>query len=488
MSNPFDKEYLNFIGGEWVKSASNETLEALNPATGEVLAKIQSGNSEDIDRAVKSAREAFQSWGQSTPQQRSKVLLALADVIEKRKEEFARMESLGNGKPIREPLIFDLPFVSDHYRYFAAASYFLNGETIPAGDDVVTTYREPLGVIGQIIPWNAPLAMVAMKLAPALAAGNTVVLKPAEAASLSVLEFIKAVQEIIPPGVVNVVTGYGPTAGAALAQHPGINKIAFTGSTKTGSSIIHDSAENIVPLTLELGGKSPNIIFPDCDLPKTLHNLAIILCVQAGQMCLQASRVFVHRDIYDVFVEKATQIAKGIKIGDPLDPTTELGPVSTKEQYEKVLYYIRIGQEEGATLLCGGGVPEGEQFKSGWFIQPTLFGDVKNSMRIAQEEIFGPVLVLIPWDDYDQMISEANDVVYGLGAGIFTSNLKLAHDTARRLQAGVVWVNRYYNMKTGLPLGGYKRSGYGREGAFETVKYHYSQTKSVVLGLGEPKH
>ncbi|RMG54118.1 MAG: aldehyde dehydrogenase family protein [Acidobacteria bacterium] len=486
--NPFQQEYGHFIGGEWVASESGETFEAINPATGEVLARVQAGNDRDVDRAVKAAQEAFATWGRTPAAEREQILLEIANRLEKRKEQFALMETLGNGKPIREPLFFDIPFCVDHYRYFAATTRMLNGETIPVGDDVVLIYHEPLGVVGQIIPWNAPLAMVALKLAPALAAGNTVVLKPAEQACLSVLEFVKEISDLVPRGVINVVTGFGPTAGAPLARHPGVNKVAFTGETVTGRLIIQYTSENIVPVTLELGGKSPFIVFPDCDLDQTIEGLALNLCVQAGQMCAQGSRVFVHEDIYDTFVEKAVDRARRIRIGDPTDPQTELGPLVSQEQLEKVLNYIEIGQQEGAKLLCGGGRPQGEQFAKGFYVEPTLFGEVKNSMRIAQEEIFGPVLGILRWRDYDRLIEEANDVIYGLAAGIWTSNLKLAHETARRLQAGMVWINRYYNFKSGAPIGGYKKSGFGREAALETVKYHYSQTKSVVLAFGEPHH
>jgi acyl-CoA reductase-like NAD-dependent aldehyde dehydrogenase len=483
--NPFQQEYGHFIGGQWVASESGETFEAINPATGDLLARVQSGNAQDVDKAVTAARQAFSTWGRTPAAERAQILLEIANRLEKRRDEFALMETLGNGKPIREPLFFDIPFCLDHYRYFAAAARMLSGETIRVGDDLVLIEHEPLGVCAQIIPWNAPLSMVALKLAPALAAGNTVVLKPAEQACLSVLEFVKEISDLVPPGVINVVTGFGPTAGAPLAQHPGVNKVAFTGETVTGRLIIQYTSENIIPATLELGGKSPFIVFPDCDLEQVIEGVALNLCVQAGQMCAQGSRIFVHEDLYETFVQRAVERARRIRIGDPTDMETELGPLVSREQLEKVLNYIEVGKQEGARLLCGGGRPRGKLFEKGYYVEPTLFGDVTNSMRIAQEEIFGPVLGILRWRDYEQMIHEANDVIYGLAAGIWTSNLKLAHETARRLQAGAVWINRYYNFKSGAPIGGYKKSGFGREAGLETLKYHYSQTKSVVLAFGQ---
>ncbi len=484
--NPFQQEYGHFIGGQWVASESGQTFEVINPATGDVLARVQSGNEKDVDKAVAAARRAFATWGRTPAAERAQILLEIAHRLERRKEEFALMETLGNGKPIREPLFFDIPFCVEHYRYFAAAARMLMGETIRVGDDLVLIEYEPIGVCAQIIPWNAPLAMVALKLAPALAAGNTVVLKPAEQACLSVLEFVKEISDLVPPGVINVVTGFGPTAGAPLARHPGVNKVAFTGETVTGRLIIQYTSENIVPVTLELGGKSPFIVFPDCDLDQTIEALALNLCIQAGQMCAQGSRVFVHEDIYDVFVEKAIERVRRIRMGDPTDPQTELGPLVSEEQRQKVLNYIEIGRQEGARVLCGGGCPRGEPFDRGFYVEPTLFGEVKNSMRIAQEEIFGPVLGLLRWRDYEQMIQQANDVIYGLAAGIWTRDLQRAHETARRLQAGMVWINCYYQFKSGAPIGGYKKSGFGREAGLQTLKYHYLQTKSIVLAFGRP--
>jgi acyl-CoA reductase-like NAD-dependent aldehyde dehydrogenase len=482
--NPFQPEYGHFIGGEWVASESKETFEVINPATGEVLARVQSGDERDVDKAVAAARRALESWGKTAAADRAQVLLEIAHRLERRKEEFALMEALDVGKPIREPLFFDIPFCVDHYRYFAAAARMLGGETMRVGDDLVMIEYEPIGVCAQIIPWNAPLSMVALKLAPALAAGNTVVLKPAEQACLSVLEFVKEISDLVPPGTINVVTGFGPTAGAPLARHPGVNKIAFTGETVTGRLIIQYSSENIVPVTLELGGKSPFIVFPDADVDQAVEALALNLCVQAGQMCAQGSRVFVHEDIYDTFVEKAVERVRRIRMGDPTDLQTELGPLISAEQREKVLNYIEIGKGEGARLLCGGGRPRGELFDRGFYVEPTLFGDVNNSMRIAQEEIFGPVLGILRWRDYEQMIQQANDVIYGLAAGVWTNDLRRAHETARRLQAGMVWINCYFHFKSGAPIGGYKKSGFGREAGLETLKYHYSQTKSMVVALG----
>jgi aldehyde dehydrogenase (NAD+) len=346
------------------------------------------------------------------------------------------------------------------------------------------TLREPIGVVGHILPWNFPLLLAAWKLAPALAAGNTVVMKPAEQTPLTLLQLAEDLKDLLPPGVLNVVTGYGPDVGAPLASHPRVRKLSFTGETTTGRLILQYASENIVPATMELGGKSPHIIFPDADVERAIEGVMIGIFFNQGEVCTAGSRLFVHDAIYDSFVEKVVAKAKGIKVGDPAKPDTQLGPIVSREQMEKVLSYIEIGKKEGATLLCGGTRPADPALANGFFVTPTVFGNVRNKMRIAQEEIFGPVVSVIRWKDYDTMIAEANDIAYGLGAGLWTDNLPLAVKTAKALQAGTVWINAYNALFAGAPFGGYKKSGFGRECAFETL-LHYTQTKSLFINTAE---
>ncbi|HTW89510.1 MAG TPA: aldehyde dehydrogenase family protein [Candidatus Binataceae bacterium] len=474
--------YNHFIGGEWVPSRSGETFETVNPATLEVLSRVQNGTADDVNLAVAAAQEAFKFWGQSSPQERSAVLLKIADRLEAKLDHFAAIEAINNARPIREYVAFDLPMAIEQFRFFAAAIRLLEGNstTVPGG--MRYTLHEPMGVVGQIIPWNVPLIMTAMKIAPALAAGNTVVIKPAEQTPLSILELVKEIQDVIPPGVLNVITGFGPSAGAPLAQHPGIRKVAFTGETTTGRLILQYASENIIPATLELGGKSPGVIFPDCDLERAVEGTIAGICAFNGQQCIAASRLFLHEEIREPFIEKLVGKMKKIVIGDPLDPNTQLGALVSKEQYDRVMGYIELGKQEGARVLCGGHRAEIPGF-DGYFVAPTVFDRVNNRMRIAQEEIFGPVLSVITWKDYDQMIEQANDIAYGLAGAIWTNDLKMAHQTAQALQTGTVWINRFANFNAGSPFGGYKKSGIGRELAFETLG-HYTQSKSITIDYG----
>lgn len=479
------KEYAHFIGGKWQESASGKKIDVINPATGELLARVAAGDSRDVDQAVAAAEKAFETWRLSTAMERQNVLLEIAARIEKRARDYAMLETLNVGKPIRESSFIDIPFAIDHFRYFAGVLRNLQGHTQSVDPTTLhLTLREPLGVVGHILPWNVPLLLASWKLAPSLAAGNTVVMKPAEQTPLTLLQLADDLKDLLPPGVLNVVTGYGPDAGAALASHPRVRRLSFTGETTTGRLILQYASENIVPATMELGGKSPHIIFPDADVERALEGVLIGIFLNQGEVCSAGSRLFVHDAIYDSFMEKLVAKAKGIKVGDPTKEDTQLGAIVSREQMEKVLSYIEIGKKEGATLLCGGTRPSDSALSNGFFVTPAVFGGVRNRMRIAQEEIFGPVVSVIRWKDYDAMIAEANDVAYGLGAGLWTENLPLAIKTAKALQAGTVWINSYNALAAGAPFGGYKKSGFGRECAFETL-VSYTQTKSLFVNTAE---
>jgi acyl-CoA reductase-like NAD-dependent aldehyde dehydrogenase len=479
------EEYGHFIGGDWRKSGSGKTIDVLNPATGELLTRVAAGDRRDVDAAVAAAREAFVAWGKTTSIERQGIMLEIADRIQKRARDYAEMETMNVGKPIRETANIDIPLAVDHYRYFAGVLRNIQGLTQSIDPNMLhLTLREPLGVVGHILPWNFPLLLAAWKLAPALAAGNTVVMKPAEQTPLTLLELAYDLRDVLPPGVLNVVTGYGPDAGAPLASHPGIRKVSFTGEATTGRLILQYASENIVPATMELGGKSPHIIFPDANVERAIEGVCLGVFFNQGEVCTAGSRLFVHDGIYDSFVAKLVAKVKGIKVGDPMKEDTQLGAIVSREQQEKILSYVEIGKKEGAALLCGGTRPSDPALSKGFFVDPTIFGDVRNKMRVAQEEIFGPVVCVIRWKDYDTMIAEANDIAYGLGAGLWTESLPLAVKTAKALQAGTVWVNNYNSLCAGAPFGGYKKSGFGRECAFETLQY-YTQTKSVFISTEE---
>ncbi|HAM32168.1 MAG: aldehyde dehydrogenase [Deltaproteobacteria bacterium GWB2_65_81] len=485
MSVTAPREYQHFINGSWRKSESNKALDVLNPATGEILTRVPAGDSRDVDAAVAAAGQAFSSWGKTTPVERQGILLEIANRIQKRARDYAELESLNVGKPIRESANIDIPLAIDHYRYFAGVLRNLQGTTQTVDPTMLhLTLREPLGVVGHILPWNFPLLLAAWKLAPSLAGGNTVVMKPAEQTPVTLLELANDLRDVLPPGVLNVVTGYGPDVGAPLASHPGVRKLSFTGETTTGRLILQYASENIVPATMELGGKSPHIIFPDADVERAIEGVMIGVFLNQGEVCTAGSRLFVHDAIYDRFMEKLVAKVKGLKIGDPMKEDTQLGPIVSREQMEKVLSYIEIGKKEGAALLCGGTRPADPALSKGFFVAPAIFGNVKNKMRIAQEEIFGPVVSVIRWSDYDTMIAEANDIAYGLGAGLWTETLPLAVKTAKALQAGTVWINTYNALTAGAPFGGYKKSGFGRECAFDTL-LQYTQIKSLFVSTAE---
>lgn len=474
------------IGGQWVESASGKTFETIDPSTGQVLARVAEGEAEDIDRAVAAARRAFEqgAWPKLTPAKRAHLLLKLADLIERNAEELAELETLDNGKPIKYSRAADVPLTVEHFRYFAGWATKIEGETIPVSVPNMLTYtlREPLGVVGQIIPWNFPLQMAAWKLAPALACGNTVVLKPAEQTPLTALRLGELICEAgFPEGVVNIVTGFGETAGAALAAHPDVDKIAFTGSTEVGKKIVQASAGNLKKVTLELGGKSPNIIFPDADLKYAVRGALNAIFFNQGEVCTAGSRLFVHKSVYDEVLSNLTAMSSKMKLGPGIDPGTDIGPVVSQQQLERVSHYIATGKQEGARITTGGN-RAGDDLAAGYFVQPTIFDQVSDQMTIAREEIFGPVVVAMPFEEVEEIAARANQSAYGLAAGVWTNDIKKAHKMVAALKAGVVWVNTYNQFDAAAPFGGYKQSGYGREMG-HAVLDAYTQVKTAWINL-----
>lgn len=472
-----------FIGGKWVNAKSGKTFASINPATEEVLAQVAEGDAADVDAAVAAARQAFETgaWPNMRPHDRTRILLKIADLVEAHADELAELESLDNGKPIFESKNIDIPAVVETLRYYAGWPTKIYGETNPTDPSILNyTLREPVGVCGQIIPWNFPLIMAAWKIAPALACGNTVILKPAEQTSLTALRLAELIQQAgAPDGVVNVVTGFGPGAGSAIVNHPGIDKVAFTGSTEVGREIMRNSASNLKRVSLELGGKSPNIVFADADLQAAVIGSMIGIFFNQGQVCCAGSRIFVQESIYEKFSETFAQFAATLPIGNPLDPNTRVGPLVSKEQFDKVLSYLEIGKKEGAKAKFGG---EKAGTERGYFVKPTIFCGVNNKMRIAREEIFGPVASVIPFKDENDVVVQGNDTDYGLAAGVWTKDLARAHTVARRIKAGTVWVNCYSVFDAVSPFGGYKQSGFGREMGKHSIDL-YTQIKSVVCKL-----
>lgn len=475
------------INGEWAEPRSGQYAESTNPATGEVLTRIACGNEEDVHLAVEAAHRALEQgeWANMSPADRGKLLWRIADLIEHYAEELAQIETLDNGKPISISRPGDVASSANVFRYFAGWPTKLRGETNPVSNGSYLNYtlREPVGVVGQIIPWNYPLMMAAWKLAPALAAGTTVVLKPAEQTSLSALRLGEILMEAgVPAGVVNIVTGSGRTAGNAIARHPKVSKLAFTGSTEVGRKIMEAGAAHIKRVSLELGGKSPNIIFEDADLEAAAQGACEGIFYNMGQDCTAGSRVFVQRKHYQEVVDRIAQYANKLVIGNGLDPATEIGPIVSKEQLHTVSSYVDLGIKEGASLVAGGKRLTDAQFQSGNFYTPTVFADVRNDMRIAQEEIFGPVVAIIPFDTVEEVIQQANDSVYGLGAGIWTRDIGRAHRVAKAIKSGMVWINSYGAVDPAAPFGGYKMSGYGREMG-EYAMDLYTEVKSVWVKL-----
>jgi acyl-CoA reductase-like NAD-dependent aldehyde dehydrogenase len=473
------------IGSEWKDAASKKTFATYNPSTGDVISEIAAADTKDIDAAVAAARTAFEdaAWHNMDAADRGVVLWKIADAIEARAEQLVRLEVTDNGKPLREAQI-DIKQAVDAFRYYAGWTTKMAGETLPVAGNVLNyTLREPVGVVGAIIPWNFPLLMAAWKVAPALACGNTVLLKPAEQTPLTALELAAIAQEAgLPPGVLNVVPGLGEDAGAALVRHPDVDKIAFTGSTQVGKLIMREAAESLKKVSLELGGKSPNIIFEDADIDAAVRGSFSAIYYNTGQTCTAGSRLLVHESLKDGVVAKLAERAKKMTAGDPMDPKTRLGPVISQEQMDRVLGYIRKGTDEGAQIVAGGTRLPYNGEERGYWIAPTIFDDVKPDASIAQEEIFGPVLAVVTFRDEEEAIAIANNTIYGLAAGIWTSSVKRAHRVAKRLQAGTVWINTYHPLDAASPFGGYKQSGSGRELGANALDL-YTQIKSVWVDL-----
>jgi acyl-CoA reductase-like NAD-dependent aldehyde dehydrogenase len=459
-------------------------MDVVNPATEETIATVASADKDDVDRAVAAARAALAGpWGKMSARERGRLVSRLGARLMEKADEVSRLETIHNGKPISESRNIEIPAAAECFEYFAGWADKVMGETIPVKGNYLTyTLREPIGVVAAIVPWNFPLLLAAWKVAPALACGNTVILKPASQTPLTALALGDIAIEVgLPPGVLNVVTGPGASVGQALVEHPGIDKIAFTGDTTTGKSIMRGAAETLKTITLELGGKSPNIVLSDADIDAALRGVAIGIFYGKGEVCAAGSRLLVDRSIKDEFIDKLAARTKKMVPGDPLDPKTRFGSVSSLKQMETVLRYIAAGKSEGATLVAGGGRTDIGTGK-GYFVQPTVFADVTQDMTIAREEIFGPVLAAIEFADLDEAIAKANDTQYGLAAGVWTRDIKKAHYVARKLQAGTVWVNTYNVYDTAAPFGGYKQSGFGREMSAHALQ-HYTQVKSVWVDL-----
>ncbi len=478
------------IGGQSVEAASGKSFETLNPATGEVLARVAEGDQEDVNRAVAAARKAFDEgpWPQMSAAERSRIIYKIADLIEERADVFAQLDSLDNGKPVAVAKSDDVGGTVEYFRYYAGWPTKIHGATVPVSvvpDIFGYTLRQPVGVCAQIIPWNYPLMMAAWKLAPALAAGCTCVLKPAEQTPLSALVLGQLMLEAgLPEGVVNVVTGFGETAGAALAAHMDVDKIAFTGSTAVGKLIMQAAGQsNLKKVSLELGGKSPNIVFADADLDAAKEGAAGGIFYNMGQDCTAGSRVFVEQRVYDEVAQYIADTSKGLKIGPGMAEDTDIGPLVSQEQLERVTGYMQVGKQEGARVLSGGERATEGELSRGYFVRPTVFADARNDMRIAQEEIFGPVVSVIPFKDVEDVVRQGNNIAYGLGAGVWTRDVSKAHKLAAAIKAGTVWVNTYNLVAPEMPFGGFKQSGLGREMGFQGIEL-YTEVKSVWVNLG----
>ena len=487
MDKIIDENYDLWIGGKWIKAEGNKTYETTSPATGEVLAKCAEASKKDVDLAVKAAWKAFPEWKKTSVVQRSTILLKIADIIDANKDKLAKIESLDNGKPIRETANIDIPASSDHFRYFAGVlraeegtASFIDEETL----SIITA--EPIGVVGQIVPWNFPFLMAAWKLAPALAAGNCVVFKPSSETSLSVLELAKLIDEagVLPAGVLNVVTGKGSTTGNYILEHPDIRKLAFTGSTEVGYDVAKAAAEKLIPATLELGGKSANIFFDDMPWDKAVEGVCLGILFNQGQVCCAGSRVFVQDTIYDKFLAAVKAKFEAVKIGLPLEKDTMLGSQINQKQLKKILSYIDIAKQEGAVIVTGGKKADAPELEKGAYMQPTILGDVSNDMRVAREEIFGPVVCFIKFHTEEEVIRLANENEYGLGGAVWTKDINRAFRVARGVETGRMWVNDYNNLPAHAPFGGYKKSGIGRE-THKMILKNYTQTKNIFISMKE---
>lgn len=479
-----DEEYQLLINGTWTNGSGDERLTSYNPATGEELAKFVDATNEDVDRAVEAAQEAFKSWGRTDVKKRSAILLEIADRIEAEADRFAQIETLDNGKSIRETSGADIPLAIDHFRYFAGVIRSEEDKVKMLTDQTMSMIlREPIGVVAQIVPWNFPFLMAAWKIAPALAAGNTIVFSPSSSTSLSVLELAKILNDVLPKGVFNLITGRGSKSGDYLQHHKGIDKIAFTGSTSVGRQIGISAAENLIPSTLELGGKSANIFFDDCDIDRAVEGVQLGILFNQGQVCSAGSRIFVQESFYDEFMEKVLKAFEEVNVGNPIEKDTQMGSQINENQIATIEKYVEIGKEEGAKVLTGGSRYSEGPLSKGAFFQPTLL-ETTNDMRVAQEEIFGPVGTVIKFKDADDVIQMANDNEYGLAGGVWTRDMNTAFKVAREIRTGRIWVNTYTSFEAGAPFGGYKNSGIGRE-THKMILDAYTQSKNIYINLSE---
>ena len=485
MKANLDARYDLYINGQWVPASDGRTFTTTNPANGEVLAQCAEATKEDVDAAVQAAWAAFPAWRDMSTGERAAILDKIADVIDENADLLATVESMDNGKPIRETKAIDVPFSSDHFRYFAGAIRTEEGKaSVLDGNMLSLILREPIGVVGQIVPWNFPFLMAAWKLAPALAAGDCIVLKPSSTTPLSALVLAKLIGDLLPPGVLNVLTGGGSRAGQYMLDHPGFRKLAFTGSTEVGLDVAKAAADKLIPATLELGGKSANIYFDDCKWDMAIDGLQLGILFNQGQVCCAGSRVFVQEGIYDKFVEAAVKAFNSVNVGDPLDPNTQMGAQVDQGQLRKIMSYVNLAKEEGATIACGGEPYTDGACANGSFMKPTLIVNATNDMRVAQEEIFGPVAVVIKFKTEEEVIAMANDSVYGLGGAVWTRDINRAIRVARGVETGRMWVNTYNQIPAGAPFGGYKQSGIGRE-THKVILEHYTQQKNIMINLNE---
>ncbi len=477
-------KYDMFIDGKFVPAQSGKYFTSINPATGKPLAEVAYGDRLDVDTAVKAAWKAYPAWAKKSPMERSDILWKIAEIIDVNAELLAQAETMDNGKPLGESQ-GDLGDAADQFRYFAGCVRAEEGAYVPYNEKSFSLLiKEPMGVVGQIVPWNFPLSMGSWKLAPALAAGNCIVFKPASNTSISILVLADLLKDVLPPGVLNIVTGSGSVCGEAVISHPDIRKVAFTGSTEVGRRIGKVAGERIIPATLELGGKSANIVFPDCQWERTLIGACVGILFNQGQVCCAGSRLFVHEDIYSRFVSDLVKKFQTVKVGNGLNPETKMGPIIDENQLKKILNYIEIGNKEGAKLACGGNQLTGPGYDGGYFVEPTMFIDVDNKMRIAQEEIFGPVLAVIKFKDEQEVINMANDSTYGLAGAVWTQDINRAIRVAKAVEAGTMWVNEFGPTPAGCAFGGYKGSGYNREVNKEILNC-YSQVKNIFVQMEE---
>lgn len=479
------EKYGLFIGGQWKPASDGATFATHCPADGRKLADCAQATREDVDDAVKAAKEAFKTWKKTTPAQRAEILYKIADIIDANAEHLAMVETMDNGKPIRETMAIDIPLSAKHFRYFAGCILAEEGTaTVLDGQFLSIVLREPIGVVGQIVPWNFPFLMAAWKLAPVLAAGCCTVIKPSSTTPLSVLELAELTKDVIPAGVFNVITGSGSKAGQYMLEHPGFNKLAFTGSTEVGREIALAAAQRLIPATLELGGKSANIYFEDCDFDAALDGAQLGILFNQGQVCCAGSRIFVQDTFYDKFVDALVKAFNKVKVGMPWEKDTQMGSQINKAQVKKILDYVEIGKAEGAKVVCGGFQIKDGDFANGCFIKPTLMVDVDNKMRVAQEEIFGPVAVVIKFKTEEEVIAMANDSLYGLGGAVWTKDIHRALRVSRAIETGRMWVNTYNQIPEGAPFGGYKESGIGRE-THKVMLEHYTQMKNIMINLDQ---